>query len=241
MAMLKKENMTWTAITDTDEYILPNPYYYHGDSNDSIQTQNNHYRETIAPPTTIYERIQQYQHQRNATHPMFDKGCISMHRLLFGFKESNTSEVQHMVPAAYNASDFTTLRWRYHAGLTNKEKNAIAKCLVDVSRVDAKRDLIPKEVNAHRPIKRLCSEKYLRIKNQESPFVAFHYTGSWEQWNYRSDFRPKRKRENFDKLYFDTENETDDSLRSWLNQFVDTHGPDLASRLLEGVGRFTRR
>jgi hypothetical protein len=168
-----------------------------------------------------------------------------MHRLLFGFKESNnntSAEVQHnnnMVPAAYNASDFTTLRWRYHAGLTNKKQNALAKCLVDVSRVNAERDLIPQEVNAHRPIKRLCSEKYLRITNQESPFVAFHYTGSWEQWNYRSDFRPKRKRENFDKLYFDTENETDDSLRPWLKQFVDTHGPDLASRLLEGVGRLT--
>jgi hypothetical protein len=38
--------------------------------------------------------------------------------------------------------------------------------------------------------------------------VAFHYTGSWELWNYRSNFRPKRKRTNFDKLYFNNENET---------------------------------
>jgi hypothetical protein len=222
MAILKHENVTWTAITDTDEYVLRNPH-----AEDHYRLKDNEHENK-----TIYDLIQ----SNRRIHPMIKSGCISMHRLQFGFKESDVPKVQNMVPEGYNGSDFLTLRWRYHAGLTNKEFNKVAKCLVDLSRARSN-DFIPTEVNAHRPIKRICSEKNLRIETRQAPFVAYHYTGSWEQWDYRNDFRPKRQREKFDKLFFDESQ--DDGIRPWLESFVDRHGKELASYLLEGAGRFT--
>jgi hypothetical protein len=217
MAWLKHENMTWTAMTDVDEYILPNPF------------ADKQYRVENAENRTIYELIE----SNKKLHPMIKRGCISMHRLQFGIKESNALEVQSMTPPGYNSSDFITFRFRYHAGLTNKKFNKIAKCMIDLSKVSEDR-FIPNEINAHMPIKSKCSSAYLRIPNSESPFVAYHYTGTWKQWNYRNDFRPKKKRENFDTLYFD--NDRDDTIRPWLNDFVNKNGKELARALLKGAG-----
>ena len=220
MAYLKHEHVNWTAITDTDEYILANP---HADEKFRLQNTTN---------KTIYELIE----SNNNIHPMIKSGCISMHRLQFGTKESTSSQVQLMVPPTYNGTDFSTFRWRYHAGFTNMQYNKVAKCLVDVSRI-SNRLFIPSQVNAHRPSKALCSEDYLRIENRESPFVGYHYAGSWEQWNFRNDFRPKRLRSNYDLLSFDDTTSQDDSIRPWLNNFVQSMGKNLAKELLRDVGR----
>lgn len=219
MAVLKHENITWTALTDTDEYILPN-----SNANLPFRLQNTENK-------TIFEIIE--SNRRNA--PMIKNGCISMHRLQFGHKESSPSQVQHMVPEGFNGTDFLTLRYRHHAGLTNSEFNKIGKCMVNLSRAKPALDFHRSEVSSHRPIKRLCTETNMRIENQEAPFVLHHYTGSWEQWNYRNDFRPKRERENFDKIFF--QNDQDDSIRPWLDSFVSRYGQDLADDLLEGVGK----
>jgi hypothetical protein len=220
MAWLKHENLTWTAITDTDEFVLPNPK---AGSPYLLQNITNR---------TIFDLIE----SNMEIHPMMDNGCISMHRLQFGNKESSSHQVQEGVPRGYNGNDFTTFRWRYHAGFTNKTHNKIAKCMIDASKIHNDW-LVSSEVNAHRPIKTMCSETYLRIENRQSPFVAYHYAGSWEQWNFRDDFRPKRKRTGFDMLHFTDDSYQDDSIRPWLNSFIANVGSSLAAELLEGVGQ----
>ena len=144
MAYLKHENITWTAMIDTDEYILPNVH-----ADEEIRLKNIRNR-------SIFEMLE------DLMHPMTSTGCISMHRLMFGFKESNFNQVQNMVPPGFNGSDFITLRFRYHTELTNKNFNKVGKCMIDLSRVDESK-FVPAEINAHRPIKSRCTESFLTM------------------------------------------------------------------------------
>jgi hypothetical protein len=227
MAILKKEGMTWTAITDTDEYILPNPNPNEQDPYSRVQNS------TGSQQNTIFQMIQDTRRKSK----MMKLGCISMHRVQFGLKESTQTKVQNRTPSGYNGSDFSTLRWRYH-DFSNKPLNGIlSKCMVNLTRAEYF-DFTSPEVNAHRPIKRLCMEENLRIDNRDSPFVVYHYAGSWEQWTYRNDFRTKRQREGFEK-FLALDKYVDDTIRPWLADFVETHGNDLAKYLLEGVGSLT--
>lgn len=222
MAVLKLEGISWTAITDTDEYILPN------------RKANDMFRLKVIENKTMYEILSHPENQRIT--PMISKGCVSMHRLQFGHKESSELAVQQFVPSGFNGSHFSTLRWRYH-DIPNKKQGKIpGKCMINLDLTNDG-DFLSEEVNSHRPVKRLCSLLYTYMQNMESPFVTYHYTGSWEQWNYRNDFRPKRQRENFDKLYFDDEKYQDDTIRPWLQDFVAQHGYELASYLLRGAGQ----
>jgi hypothetical protein len=222
MAVLEMENRTWTAMIDTDEYILPNPF---ADSKFRLQSTENR---------TIYDLL-----QANPTiHPMMNNGCVSMHRLQFGYQESKASQVQQLVPEGWSGMDYLTTRFRYHAGVTNKKANKMAKCMIDLSSLNG--DTLafhPDNINAHMPLKTKCRSTWFRIENKESPFVTYHYSGSWEQWDYRNDFRPKRKRESFAGLRFNINEYQDDSIRPWLGEFVGRNGHELAHHLLKGAGR----
>jgi hypothetical protein len=222
MAVLEMENRTWTAMIDTDEYILPNPFA-HG----KFRLQRTKNR-------TIYDLL-----QANPTiHPMMNNGCVSMHRLQFGYEESKASQVQQSVPEGWNGMDYLTTRFRYHAGVTNKKANKMSKCMLDLSSL--KGDTLvfhPDNINAHMPLKTKCPFTWFRMESKESPFVTYHYSGSWEQWDYRNDFRTKRKRELFKGLKFNINEYQDDSIRPWLGEFVGRNGHELAHQLLQGAGQ----
>lgn len=222
MATLKLENVAWAAMTDTDEYILINRF-----AKESFRLKH-------TENMTVYQILSNPENRRSSR--MIKTGCLSMPRLQFGHKESDTETIQKMIPSGFNASLFSTMRWRYHASRTDKQVNKLAKCLINLRRARDS-DFVATEVSPHRPIKRLCDIANMYKLNAESPFVVNHYSGSWEQWNYRDDFRPKRLRENFDSLYFDNEVDQDDSIRPWLNDFVKEKGPALSSLLLDGIGR----
>ena len=67
-----------------------------------------------------------------------------------------------------------------------------------------------------------------------SPFVVYHYAGTFEQFSYRDDGRSSRTMEKYKKLYFDFW--YDDGAKFWLSCFVQTVGLRTAKDLLEGVG-----
>jgi hypothetical protein len=223
MAVLELEKRTWTAMIDTDEYILPNPF---ADPKFRLQAPTKN--------RTIYDLL-----QANPTiHPMMRNGCVSMHRLQFGFQESNALQVQQLVPEGWNGMDYLTTRFRYHAGVANRKANKMAKCMIDLSSL--KGDTLvfhPDNINAHMPLKDKCRATWFRMENKESPFVTYHYSGSWEQWDYRNDFRTKRKREFFEGLRFNINEYQDDSIRPWLADFVGRNGHELARQLLQGAGQ----
>ena len=156
-----------------------------------------------------------------------------MHRLSFGIKESSPDSVQQMVPPGFNGTNFSTLRWRYPTGLQNTTFNKASKCLVNLRKI-RNTWFTPEEINVHRPVKNLCPVEHMRIENAESPLVAYHYAGSWEQWNFRRDFRVKRRREAYNQRYF--EGFVDDTIRPWLQKFVAEHGEELSKELLKGAG-----
>jgi len=225
MATLNAEDMTWAAMIDTDEYVIVNPVV-----SDNLRLQHTEQNRTI------HQILSDPVNRRG--NGMIRNGCVSMHRLQFGHKESNASTVQEGVPVGFDGFSFSTMRWRYHAERTNKDVNKLAKCLVNL-RSARFSDFVSTEVSPHRPLKRLCDLPNMRITNAESPIIVYHYSGSWESWNYRTDFRPKRQRPFFDLLHFTDETLQDDSIRPWLQEFVTEQGLELATYLLEGSGKLT--
>jgi hypothetical protein len=236
MARLKYEHKTWVALVDTDEYILPN--------------RNSHRYRTIivqnAPPAS--QTVLQVMRKAQAEHEQFakqieDSPCLPMARVAFGVKESEpqeqistTSSIDVVVPYGFDASNFQTLRWRWHAGRSQKKINKISKSILDVSRVDSSLFVPTQQVMVHLPIKDYCrGEDHLWALNANSLFVVHHYGGTWEQWSHRKDPRGKRTREAYDKMKYDKQ--TDDNIRPWLADFVNQVGYWTARDLLRGVGQ----
>jgi hypothetical protein len=217
MSLLKKENYTWVAMIDTDEYIVRN-----------AQAEKSHLITNIRP--TVLEMLNNVEN-RNISQAMASP-CVPMHRTRMGTKEeTNVTFMQDAVPEGlFNYTDFSTLRWRWHEKLSQGDP---IKSMIDLSRVNEKEFRNQKNSNPHRPIKSYCPE--LNRDFFQSSFIAYHYYGTWEQWSYRDDARNKRTPEAYAKLSYNAG--ADDSARSWLQDFVQEMGHETASRLLEGAGR----
>jgi hypothetical protein len=173
--------------------------------------------------------------------------------LRFGTKESTAVQVQHLVHPFKNISgmDFMTLRWRWRAKsafgkTTNNRHNGMPKCMVNVQYVQDSMiqnyDLggtnpIDRLVNAHRPVMALCSEADMRTLVRQASFVAHHYPGTLEQWTFRDDGRAWTRNQEAYTGLAKRARKLDDSIRPWLQDFVNVHGEDLAHRLLQGVGQ----
>lgn len=271
MARLKYEGQTWTALIDTDEYILLNQHYREfSDVVSKMATTTRFPSPTFRMPNllTILKTLQQYAQDKqdveqqllqqepiskvvldNRTESsiqsplslplsstLLSSPCIPMARLSFGVKESEMNQIQNKdVPWGFTASDFQTLRWRWHAGRTKKSINKISKALVDVSRIDSSLFVPTEQVMVHLPIKEYCPSDNLWILNTHSLFVVHHYGGTWEQWSHRQDTRGKRTRQAYDKMKYDKQ--TDDAIRPWLREFVNTVGWWTAIGLLRDVGK----
>lgn len=252
MARLKVEGKTWTALIDTDEYIVPNSHSKKHYAYLRNATQN-------AEPTTVLDLLHPKVTMSSAKDEKAFKAddqpqeviiqeqteylakqieetpCFPMARLTFGVKESTSAQVQSQIPWGFDGFQFQTLRWRWHAGRTSKKLNKISKALMDVSRVDSSLFVATEQVMVHLPIQEYCQgEEDLWILNGQSLLVVHHYGGTWEQWSHREDTRGKRTREAYDRMQYD--NQSDDSIRSWLSHFVKQVGWWAARSLLRGVG-----
>lgn len=64
-----------------------------------------------------------------------------------------------------------------------------------------------------------------------------HYLGSWEAYSYRDDSRRGGER-SYEGWAFKAREgeETDDNIQPWVGGFVESHGPEKATELLEGAG-----
>ena len=254
MARLKTEGKTWTALVDTDEYILPNShskkhYAYVREKHSTdhqptvwslLQVHAHNVPKVDSkkmngnrdePPHAVILR----QQETELAEQIHETPCFPMARLTFGIKESTKDEVQSQVPRGFDGLQFQTLRWRWHAGRTSKKINKISKALIDVSRIDSKFFVATEQVMVHLPIQEYCQgEDDLWILNGQSLLVVHHYGGTWEQWSHREDTRGKRTRQAYDRMEYDKQ--SDDCIRPWLNQFVNEVGWWTARRLLRDVG-----
>ena len=256
MKRLKLENRTWTLLIDTDEYLNVNQYAseiiqhslskipssnqenddgtHHPNDNSTIH-QNTAHR---LASTTILQRIHEIQNYNLTLNKMYYSGCIGIPRLPFGVKESTTDEIQNQVPLSsptFNASQFSTLRWRYSY---QKERNG--KPMIDVSKLEWKH-LQLRSVSVHPGITSYCDKANKDIRILPSYFVAHHYAGSFEQWKFRkSDPRGWKLDLTYEQYlakYKDIQySYSDDTIRGWLNEFVNYVGIHDAQKLLRGVG-----
>lgn len=222
MEQLKHEKRDWVAFVDTDELLFPN--YDHWKYRSLLTKQEN----TVAK---IIHRLRNYK--------TLSTPCIGIPRILYGAKDEGNSSVfginQSLASSlGLNGSEFMSFRWRWHAG-HNHQMNKGGKSVLDLSQVP--RDLLVLDnVNAHRPIKQLCSSDAMWTTMQESPLVLHHYVGSHEQWMVRDDVRGKRNLDSYTELA-NVDTSIDTTIHTWLEDFVEDVGMSQASLLLKGIGR----
>jgi hypothetical protein len=239
---LRKEGAKWVIHLDTDEYILPNyvakpPYKL-----DPYHVK----KKSKFPPSTIYDMIQNQQH----IDEHLGSACIALPRVRIGTKESDATEVVAGMPSelqdSINATHLQTFRWRWRNTLqTGLKANGRSKAMVDVSRL-SKRSLRRNvmEHNPHRPVETECLVRNMYMDARNSTFLVHHYASTWEQWTARKkDARQTtesngRTREAWERLLLLSRRKTD-HIRSWLQDFVDVYGADLAKELLQGVGELS--
>jgi len=184
---------------------------------------------------TVSRLLHELQESKQVASP-----CVGLPRLLFGTKEDSKGDseaVAHgsLLPEIGVApTDFMTLRWRWHAGNDNR-LNRAGKALVDLSRIPNGLLLLD-NVNAHRPIKQLCTNDAMWIRIDESPLVLHHYVGTYQQWISRDDVRNKRTSILYSEMA--AVNHTKDSNeRAWLKYFIKAIGEKNAAMLLNDVGK----
>ena len=234
---LKEEGRSWALLIDTDEFIAPN-HFAAPDFRISNMTN-----------TTLLAKLEKIQRTNVST--MMSSPCVFLPRLPYGTKESSTSEVEQLVPSSFSGMDFMTLRWRWRARSAFAENqpnphNGQPKGMVNLHYLEdwmvaygpsLKRNVV-EVVGVHRPVKNMCPEKDRGTLHRHASFVVHHYPGTLEQWTFRNDGRSAwtRSKEAYQGLA-QRARKLDDSIRPWLQDFVEAHGEDLALRLLQGVGQ----
>ena len=327
MRQLQKENLTWTALIDSDEYVVPNyrhKYFnmnrkqslmqsisqifqavFHQRVMDPIITSSSQDNSTRRRKALTIAQL--LKHVWNDVHSrsyrsrlaikaqMMKSPCISMPRILIGTKESPSNEVESPLSVEtrkyLNASDFLTLRWRWH-GVVKDENNTVnnreerdegsttgnianvnsqaqvttkpqpGKAIVDVSRIPRKSLSVLHVLNPHRPVEE-CTVENTWITENQAVVLTHHYVGTYPQWSFRDDPRtaawtkptaklaesrnitiPKskittatRSRERYETFAQLDAHVVDDSIRGWLQDFVEEEGLASVLHLLKGAGQ----
>ncbi|KAG7357844.1 hypothetical protein IV203_014431 [Nitzschia inconspicua] len=265
LRQLKREGRTWVALIDSDEFLQsPNPRWRYlpnimattttkttttktmmAQDNHDVTKKDNHSMILVWSSWTVMDFL-----HRLHNHPPTTQPCISVPRLLFGTKPLDTTttttttvlqQQQHRLvdktldSISMSRKDFVTLQWQWHGRIDDTTLNRAGKAIVDVSQIPfSVMDL--NRTDIHRPVMDYCSAESVWNTNTESFLILHHYIGSWEQWSFRSDPRQTRTKERYDK-YKTLDVEHDDSITSWLDEFVQQVGIETAKVLLEGTGR----
>ena len=246
LRQLKKENRTWTAVVDADEYVGFNYY----DPNEGppwwCKNRQDQYPNVTQCELEYVNDIRTKKHPRSKL-PLLETGvtaaahiasgvdfmydasepaCIVFSRITVGAKESNPDDVKRGVPDGFDPMLFHTLRYRKREVLQN---SLPGKSFVDVSRYDGR-----VVANPHRPIVRKCRNGPF-VKNAEGSYRVYHYTGSIESF-----LRPgydSRGKATFEKRQKYEVGGEDDTLRPWLARFVKLVGKETALEVTEKVRR----
>jgi hypothetical protein len=173
LSTLRQEDKTWTALIDTDEYLLYN-------ANAGIR------RRRIAPDRqhkTVWSTLEMAFQQENHSNchnlgflgeTIRDNPCYLIPRLTFGTKSNTREEIDNQVPNIFENGglDFSTMRWRWHGGLANQKVNGHLKGIIDLSRVSPNYVFQAETtVDVHSPARRYC-DKQGRRTNAMSFFVS---------------------------------------------------------------------
>ena len=145
-----------------------------------------------------------------------------------------------MVPGEFNANDFVTLRYRWHA---IKGTYAYGKTMIDVRRIPMK-ELQSEAENVHTPLLHFCPRQvwYYNPHYATSLFRVNHYLDSFEAYSYRDDARADLRQsvDRYNDLAMEGNFSMDTDGSPWLQEFVQDVGSENAKKLLAGTGSFPR-
>lgn len=234
----RSQNKTWVLLTDTDEFVRPNPY-----RNDTATPASVAMHIPLSQRGSVLATLQQDRTQISNT------SCVYIPRIQMATTEDSDPTV--FLPTSLqgmNASHFLTTRWFHHNGheLTGP-KNLNGKNVVQVAAL--KDTDIPRKVqNVHVVLPSCPSAGGDRLAT--SSLVIHHYAGTFEQYTFRNDprdavaGRPQRSdqavynqvgQESLEQQHRSADYK-DTSIAAWLEGFVEAVGASEARRLLEGVG-----
>ena len=216
----------WTASYDTDEYPTIDPH------TETVPFAKVTGLDDLHQPGSILRYILEGQKQG-----VFTEDCIVLPRVLFGAVHNETDTDPSVLPRGLNLDDparLDTLRFRRHGFFMDKD-NGLGKPIIDASRIGP---LIPLRIrNPHRIVFQICGSPYPGDTVKKSPFRVNHYLGSWEQYSFRDDSRKgaDRSREAWEFRAHKAA-ERDHVTHTWLEGFVQSVGPEKATRVLQGTG-----
>ena len=251
---LKREGRSWTALIDTDEFLVFNRYEqeegspwdcthkysdvrvpnktaldmctsaYHA----HMLTHSQHPRNLMPRPGTHNSTFAHYWEDHwsdlMAWHEWHNRPCIVLPRIQMQAQDSNESIVS-MIPPGFNVNAFHTIRYRKHGDRQNKIPG---KSILNVS------GDFPREAfinNPHRVLSRAKCKGERIAKNSDSIFRVQHYTGSPEVFLSREG----RRADQFDERNsHDVRGETFEAV-GWLKAFVRGVGKRKARELTEGL------
>jgi len=222
---------TWTALYDTDEFLVFSTYNHRYEGGTITSPKS------MAEPGSILEFIQQSR-RSGSWDPLLNNMCFMIPRMLYGGKEITKEELAMALPegAVVKPSQLDTVRWRYHNPGAKAKHNGPAKVIIDVSGLAP---FFPLKVDSpHRPIRDVCGPSALYKDIKESPFRINHYLGSWEAYSFRDDSRKgaERSREIWEFRANSSNAERSDEAASWLKGFYKQVGVDRANIVLDGAG-----
>jgi hypothetical protein len=235
----------WVAMIDTDELVTLNR-----------QAQPDHLLPDIQP--TVAAMLNSPNNTKYLADPHDASPCQPMFRLQMGIMESPLTDgpdnIQQWLPtttrpttttttSSWNGRNFKSLRYRYSQ---NPSKLVVlSKSLLDVRQIPPN-DFDPRNTNAHRPLKTVCSKQNMFLPFSKSPFVIHHYAGTLEQFVFRTnDARDWTRVESaYQQKYNFTSRKKrvrrkthgNDHARFWLKEFVHVMGEEMARDLLQGAG-----
>jgi hypothetical protein len=206
MEFFKRENKTWVALVDTDEYI----------------TLNRDYGNYTPKDKTVLQALKRH----SPASP-----CHGIPRLLFGALENITcKESEHVRKKLeqHSLPPLTTIRFVQHATKGAFYPSKWGKVLVNVKELSWE-SLQHKPKSSHRPLKE-CPKPFFHWNS--SPIVVNHYLGSWERYSKRKDSR--RSREAFEeRASFNNGNNCDTRMHEWIPVFIQQVGLERAHELLQ--------
>ena len=185
----------YTLLTDSDEFLTIN---YETVNNTKSHTVASRLIPSIATPGSVLQLLRHERKFHANTSTVMESPCIQIPRSRFGTVEDGAKPPTHETTTApitmsFNASQFATLRWLYHAAPQNYNQNRISKTVIDVSRIAQDSDLRPVD-SIHRPLKQYCGRRKLHIRAPDQLLLIHHYLGTWEQYNFRRDARQGNER-----------------------------------------------
>ena len=234
MEHLQDQRKTWTALYDTDEFLVFSKYNHKYDNARNLKSPPN-----MAQPGAIIDFLQQQAEKTSSSDPNFNKICYTIPRLLFGAKEIPDHELKSSVPegATVEPSQLDTLRWRFHNPGDKITHNGPAKVIIDVSRLGP---YFPLSVQSpHRPVHPVCGPSATYSDTESSPFRINHNLGSWWQaYSFREDSRKGAERScevwEFRANYSIAERS--DRAATWLQGFYKHVGTEKANNVLQAAG-----